>query len=36
MVEYMHLDIFSVIACLLKYLSPEHGLTQADFVLIAL
>lgn len=27
MVEYMHPDIFSVIACLLKYLDPEHGLT---------
>lgn len=29
MVEYMHQDIFSVIACLLKYLDPEHGLTLA-------
>lgn len=29
MVEYMHPDIFSVIACLLKYLDPEHELTLA-------
>lgn len=29
MVEYMHPDIFSVIACLLKYLDPEQELTLA-------